>query len=68
MDTARGAFDEAPTPGPARLGSMTVAGVPAASAGPGRDRAIDDWRRSVWAARNDNREPIVALLREWQIA
>ena len=49
-------------------GSMTVADVLAASAGPERDAAIDNWCRSVWTAFGANRETIIALLREYQIA
>ena len=46
---------------------MTVADVLATSAGPERDRAIDDWCRSVWTAFGGNRQTIIALLREYQI-
>ena len=53
---------------PEDRGSMTVADVLAASAGPERDAAIDNWCRSVWTAFGDNRETIIALLREYQIA
>lgn len=49
-------------------GGMTVVDVRAASAGPDRDRAIDDWCRSVWTAFGANHQTIVALLREYQIA
>lgn len=52
---------------PEDRGSMTVAEVLAASAGPERDRAIDDWCRSVWSAFSSSRETIAALLREHQI-
>ena len=48
-------------------GSMTVAHVLAAYAGPERDRAIDDWCKSVWSAFSGNRQTIVALLREYQL-
>jgi hypothetical protein len=48
---------------PEARGSMTVADVLAAPAGPERDNAIDDWCRSVWTAFAVNRETIVALLR-----
>src|SRR5260370_20180011 len=51
-------------PLPEDRGRMTVVDVLAASAGLERDRAIDDWCRSVWAAFNGNRESIIALLRE----
>jgi hypothetical protein len=52
---------------PENRGSMTVANVLAASAGPERDVAIDNWCRSVWTAFGANRETIIALLRECQI-
>jgi hypothetical protein len=48
-------------------GSMTVAAVLPASAGPERDRAIDEWCRSVWTAVAANRQIIIDLLREYQI-
>src|SRR6266567_5752753 len=47
---------------PEDRGSMTVADVLAATAGPDRDRAIDNWCRSVWTAFGDNRQTIIALL------
>src|SRR5436305_15303126 len=53
---------------PEDRGSMTVADVLAATAGPERDSAIDNWCRSVWTAFGANRETIIALLREYQIA
>jgi hypothetical protein len=53
---------------PEDRGSMTVADVLAASAGPERDAAIDHWCRSVWTAFGANREAIITLLREYQIA
>jgi hypothetical protein len=52
---------------PEDRGSMTVADVLAASAGPERDMAIDDWCRSVLTAFGANRQAIIALLREYQI-
>jgi hypothetical protein len=52
---------------PEDRGSMTVAHVLAASAGTERDRAIDDWCRSVWTAFSGNRQTIIALLREYQV-
>ena len=52
---------------PEDRGSMTVADVLAAPAGPDRDRAIDDWCRSVWTAFGANRQTIIALLGEYQI-
>jgi hypothetical protein len=53
---------------PPDRGSMTVADVLAAVAGPERDAAIDAWCRSVWSACGGNRQSIVDLLREHQIA
>ena len=52
---------------PEDRGSMTVADVLAASAGPDRDMAIGNWCRSVWTAFGANRQTIIALLREYQI-
>ncbi|HXN46904.1 MAG TPA: DUF5946 family protein [Bryobacteraceae bacterium] len=49
---------------PDTRGSMTVADVLAAPAGPERDKAIDAWCLSVWTAFNGNRQRIVSLLRE----
>jgi hypothetical protein len=48
-------------------GSMTVADVLAASAGPERDVAINNWCRSVWTAFSTNRQTIISLLQEHQI-
>jgi Family of unknown function (DUF5946) len=48
-------------------GAITVADVLAASAGPERDLAIDNWCRSVWTAFSSNRQTISALLQEYQI-
>jgi hypothetical protein len=52
---------------PEDRGSMTVTDVLAASAGPERDRAIDDWCNSVWAAFSGNRQTIIDLLREHRV-
>ncbi len=52
---------------PEDRGTMAVADVLGASAGPGRDMGIDDWCRSVWTAFGGNRQTIIALLREYQI-
>ena len=52
---------------PEYRGSMTVADVLAAAPGPDRDKAIDDWCRSVWTAFTRNRESVIVLLREYQI-
>jgi Family of unknown function (DUF5946) len=48
-------------------GSMTVSDVLAASAGPERDVAINNWCRSVWTAFSTNRQAIISLLQEHQI-
>jgi len=52
---------------PEDRGTMTVADVLAASAGPERDMAIDNWCGSVWTAFGANRQTIIGLLREYQI-
>jgi hypothetical protein len=52
---------------PEDRGSMTVADVLAASAGPERDLAIENWCRSVWTAFGANRQTIIDLLREYPI-
>jgi hypothetical protein len=52
---------------PEDRGSITVADVLAAPAGPDRDAAIENWCRSVWTAFGANRQMIVGLLREDQI-
>ena len=52
---------------PEDRGKITVADVLAASAGPERDMAIDEWCQSVWTAFGGSRHTIVALLRENQI-
>ena len=52
---------------PEDRGSITVADVLAAPAGAERDLAIDNWRRSVWAACAGNRQTIIALFREYTI-
>jgi hypothetical protein len=52
---------------PEDRGSMTVADVLAASAGPERDRAIEDWCKSVWTACSTNRGMLIELLQEYQV-
>ncbi|MGC4054748.1 MAG: DUF5946 family protein [Paludibaculum sp.] len=52
---------------PDNRGSMTAADVLAVKAGPERDRAIEDWCKSVWAACAGVREIIVELCREHQL-
>jgi Family of unknown function (DUF5946) len=49
---------------PQDRGTMTVVDVLAASAGPERDAAIDNWCRSVWTSFAGNRQTITALLSE----
>jgi len=49
-------------------GAITAADALAAPAGPARDAAIDDWCRSVWAAYRENRQIIIDLLKDYQIA
>jgi hypothetical protein len=53
---------------PEDRGAMTVVDVLAASEGPERDMAIDNWCRSVWTAFYSNRQTIIALLKEYQIS
>ena len=48
-------------------GAMTVVDVLAASAGPQRDKAIDDWCRSVWSAFGSNHQIVIALLSDYQV-
>ncbi|MGA2096240.1 MAG: DUF5946 family protein [Candidatus Acidiferrum sp.] len=52
---------------PEDRGSMTVADVLAASTGPKRDMAINNWCRSVWNAFSINRQTIISLLQEYHI-
>ena len=52
---------------PDNRGTMTAADVLAANAGPERDRAIEDWCKSVWASCIPVRETIVELCRERQL-
>jgi len=52
---------------PEDRGRITVLDVLAASAGPERDRAIDDWCKSVWTSFSANRPTIIALLGEYKI-
>lgn len=51
---------------PEDRGSMTVADVMGASAGPERDSAIEDWCKSVWTACSANRGTLIELLREYR--
>ena len=53
---------------PEDRGTMTVSDVLLAPAGAERDMAIDTWCQSVWSALADNRQTVIALLREYQIA
>jgi hypothetical protein len=52
---------------PRERGSLTAADVLEASPGLERDRAIDEWCRSVWTAYADARQTIVTLLRDCRI-
>ena len=51
---------------PNNRGAMTAIDV-LATAGDHRDKAIEEWCASVWAAFKDSRSPIVGLLREYGI-
>jgi hypothetical protein len=48
-------------PLPVERGTVTATTVMAAAAGPERDKAIDAWCASVWAAFRDSHETIAAL-------
>ena len=52
---------------PEDRGNMTVADVLAATAGPERDRAIDNWCKSVWTACSANRGMLIELLKEYEL-
>jgi hypothetical protein len=52
---------------PEDRGGMTATDVLAAPAGPERDRAIDDWCKSVWTACSANRGMLVEILKEYQV-
>lgn len=52
---------------PDARGSMTVSDVRAVSAGPDRDKAIDEWCRSVWNAVEPVRSSVAAILKEYGI-
>lgn len=49
---------------PAQRGAMSALDVMAMPAGPERDRAIDAWCASVWAAFHESHEPLRAMLAE----
>ena len=51
-------------PLPATRGAITVDDVLTAPAGAARDRAIDEWCRSVWAAYASTRPTVERLLRD----
>jgi hypothetical protein len=51
-------------PLPDRRGNMTARDVLATPEGDERDRAIDEWCRSVWSAFAASRETIAGLVRE----
>ena len=67
MELGRAKREWPPIHLPEDRGAITVADVLAASAGPERDLAIDNWCSSVWTAFSANRQTIIALLREYQI-
>jgi hypothetical protein len=52
---------------PAQRGAVTAIEVMAAPEGAERDKAIDDWCRSVWDAFSAHRQAVDALLREYGI-
>jgi hypothetical protein len=53
---------------PEDRGAVTVADVLLAPEGAERDMEIENWCRSVWSAFADNRQTVIALLREYHIA
>ena len=67
MELGRAKREWPPIHLPDDRGGITVVDVLAASAGPERDLAIENWCSSVWTAFSANRQTIVALLREYQI-
>jgi hypothetical protein len=54
-------------PLPRERGAITASDVLAVPAGPERDKAIDVWCESVWAAFRESRQLVIDLLREHQI-
>lgn len=52
---------------PPHRGVVTALHVMAAPQRPPRDKAIDDWCRSVWEAFSANRQAVDALLRDYGI-
>ena len=52
---------------PGDRGAMTVVDVLAATPGPERDTAIENWCRSVWNSFGSHRDTIIAFLRDYQI-
>jgi hypothetical protein len=67
MELGRAKREWPPIHLPEDQSAITVADVLAASAGPERDLAIENWCSSVWTAFSANRQTIIALLREYQI-
>ena len=49
---------------PSQRGDLTAIDVMQSPAGPDRERAIDEWCASVWAAFSHHREAIITLLDE----
>ena len=54
-------------PLPAARGTITVVEVIGATAGGERDRMIEDWSKSVWAAFSGHRDVLIRLLRQYHI-
>ena len=54
-------------PLPAERGTITALEVIRTPAGPERDRMIDDWSKSVWAAFSGCRDAVIRLIREHDI-
>ena len=67
MDLGRAKREWPPIHLPKDRGTITVADVLTAAAGPERDLTIDNWCKSVWTAFSPNRQTIIELLREYQI-
>jgi len=52
---------------PKNRGRMSALDVLSASAGIERDKAIDNWCRSVWISFSHNRQAIISLLADYRI-
>lgn len=64
MDLGRKKQDWPAFPLPRQRGEMTAHEVMSAPAGPDRDRAIDAWCASVWAAYRESHDAVTELLRQ----